>query len=65
MYFSHLVLCDRREGQSSQERYEQQLAEVRLMDQLGYWACWFAEHHFAGGQESAPQARTPIGFGVF
>lgn len=48
MYFSHLVLCDRREGQSSQERYEEQLAEVRLMDQLGYWACWFAEHHFAG-----------------
>jgi len=48
MYFSQLVLCDRREGQSSQERYEQQLAEVRLMDQLGYWACWFAEHHFAG-----------------
>ena len=48
MHFSHLVLCDRREGQSSQERYEQQLAEVRLMDQLGYWACWFAEHHFAG-----------------
>lgn len=47
-YFSQLVLCDRREGQSSQERYEQQLAEVRLMDQLGYWACWFAEHHFAG-----------------
>ena len=46
MYFSHLVLCDRREGQSSQERYEQQLAEVRLLDQLGYWACWFAEHHF-------------------
>jgi hypothetical protein len=35
MHFSHLVLCDRREGQSSQERYEQQLAEVRLMDQLG------------------------------
>ena len=48
MYFSHLVLCDRREGQSSRERYEEQLAEVRLMDQLGYWACWFAEHHFAG-----------------
>ena len=47
-YFSQLVLCDRREGHSSQERYEQQLAEVRLMDQLGYWACWFAEHHFAG-----------------
>ena len=18
------------------------------MDELGYWACWFAEHHFAG-----------------
>jgi alkanesulfonate monooxygenase SsuD/methylene tetrahydromethanopterin reductase-like flavin-dependent oxidoreductase (luciferase family) len=48
MHFSHLVLCDRREGQSSRDRYEQQLAEIRLMDELGYWACWFAEHHFAG-----------------
>ena len=37
MYFSHLMLCDRREGLSSQERYEQQLAEVRLLDELGYW----------------------------
>jgi hypothetical protein len=26
MRFSQLVLCDRREGQSSQERYEQLLA---------------------------------------
>src|SRR5207302_3643537 len=48
MYFSHLMLCDRREGLASQERYEQQLAEVRLLDQLGYWCCWFAEHHFSG-----------------
>ena len=48
MYFSHLMLCDRREGLSSQERYEQQLAEVRLLDELGYWCCWFAEHHFSG-----------------
>jgi alkanesulfonate monooxygenase SsuD/methylene tetrahydromethanopterin reductase-like flavin-dependent oxidoreductase (luciferase family) len=48
MYFSHLMLCDRREGLSSQERYDQQLEEVRLMEELGYWCCWFAEHHFAG-----------------
>jgi len=48
MYFSHLMLCDRREGLSSQECYEQQLEEVRLMEELGYWCCWFAEHHFAG-----------------
>jgi len=48
MHFSHLMLCDRREGLSSQERYEQQLEEVRLLDQLGYWCCWFAEHHFSG-----------------
>jgi alkanesulfonate monooxygenase SsuD/methylene tetrahydromethanopterin reductase-like flavin-dependent oxidoreductase (luciferase family) len=48
MYFSHLMLCDRREGLSSQERYEQQLAEVRLLEELPYWCCWFAEHHFAG-----------------
>jgi alkanesulfonate monooxygenase SsuD/methylene tetrahydromethanopterin reductase-like flavin-dependent oxidoreductase (luciferase family) len=48
MYFSHLMLCDRREGLSSQERYEQQLAEVRLLEELGYWCCWFAEHHFSG-----------------
>ena len=34
MYFSHLMLCDHREGISSQERYEQQLAEVRLLDEL-------------------------------
>jgi len=26
------MLCDRREGLSSQERYEQQLAEVRLLE---------------------------------
>jgi luciferase-like monooxygenase len=48
MYFSHLMLCDRREGLSSQARYEQQLEEVRLLEALGYWCCWFAEHHFAG-----------------
>jgi alkanesulfonate monooxygenase SsuD/methylene tetrahydromethanopterin reductase-like flavin-dependent oxidoreductase (luciferase family) len=48
VYFSHLMLCDRREGLSSQERYEQQLAEVRLLEELGYWGCWFAEHHFSG-----------------
>jgi alkanesulfonate monooxygenase SsuD/methylene tetrahydromethanopterin reductase-like flavin-dependent oxidoreductase (luciferase family) len=48
MYFSHLMLCDRREGLSSQERYKQQLEEVRLLEALGYWGCWFAEHHFAG-----------------
>ena len=48
MYFSHLMLCDRREGLSSQARYEQQLEEVRLLETLGYWGCWFAEHHFAG-----------------
>jgi alkanesulfonate monooxygenase SsuD/methylene tetrahydromethanopterin reductase-like flavin-dependent oxidoreductase (luciferase family) len=48
MYFSHLMLCDRREGLSSQERYEQQLEEVRLLEALGYWCCWFAEHHFSG-----------------
>jgi len=30
------MLCDRREGLSSQERYEQQLAEVRLLEELGY-----------------------------
>ncbi len=48
MYFSHLMLCDRREGLSSQERYEQQLEEVRLLEELGYWCCWFAEHHFSG-----------------
>jgi alkanesulfonate monooxygenase SsuD/methylene tetrahydromethanopterin reductase-like flavin-dependent oxidoreductase (luciferase family) len=48
MYFSHLMLCDRREGLSSQERYEQQLEEVRLLEALHYWCCWFAEHHFAG-----------------
>jgi alkanesulfonate monooxygenase SsuD/methylene tetrahydromethanopterin reductase-like flavin-dependent oxidoreductase (luciferase family) len=42
------MLCDQREGLSSQERYEQQLEEVQLMEELGYWCCWFAEHHFAG-----------------
>jgi alkanesulfonate monooxygenase SsuD/methylene tetrahydromethanopterin reductase-like flavin-dependent oxidoreductase (luciferase family) len=48
VYFSHLMLCDRREGLSSQERYEQLIEEVRLLEELGYWCCWFAEHHFAG-----------------
>ncbi len=28
MYFSHLMLCDRREGLSSQERYEQALQVI-------------------------------------
>ncbi len=46
--FSHLMLCDRRQAFSSQQRYEQQLEEVRLLDQLGYEAVWFAEHHFSG-----------------
>jgi hypothetical protein len=36
MYYSHLMLCDRGEGLSSQERYEQQLEEVQLMEELGY-----------------------------
>lgn len=34
MYFSHLMLCDRREGLSSQERYEQALRVVtQALDQ--------------------------------
>ena len=48
MQFGHLMLCDQREGISSQVRYEQMMEEVRLMDRLGYWSVWFAEHHFDG-----------------
>src|SRR5438034_5796787 len=48
VYFSHLMLCDRRQGISSQQRYEQQIEEARLLDALGFHAAWFAEHHFAG-----------------
>ena len=48
MYFSQLCLTDRRPEQPDQLRFEQLLEEVRLLEQLGYWAVWFAEHHFAG-----------------
>lgn len=48
MQFGHLMLCDQREGVSSQVRYEQMMEEVRLMDRLGYGSVWFAEHHFDG-----------------
>jgi alkanesulfonate monooxygenase SsuD/methylene tetrahydromethanopterin reductase-like flavin-dependent oxidoreductase (luciferase family) len=48
MYFSQLCLVDRRPEQPDQLRLRQQMEEVRLLDQLGYWAVWFAEHHFAG-----------------
>ncbi len=48
MRFGHLMLCDQRQGISSQDRYEQMMEEVRLMDRLGYWSVWFAEHHFDG-----------------
>ena len=48
MQFGHLMLCDQREGVSSQVRYEQMMEEIRLMDRLGYWSIWFAEHHFDG-----------------
>ena len=48
MRFGQLMLCDRREGVSSQLRYEQLMEEVVLMDNLGYWSVWFAEHHFDG-----------------
>jgi alkanesulfonate monooxygenase SsuD/methylene tetrahydromethanopterin reductase-like flavin-dependent oxidoreductase (luciferase family) len=61
MYFSHLMLCDRREGLSSQERYEQQLAEVRLLEKLGYWCCWFAEQ--AAMVDCLSHGRLELGFG--
>lgn len=48
MRFGHLMLCDQREGQPPQRRYEEMMEEVRLMDELGYWSVWFAEHHFDG-----------------
>ncbi|HIB12480.1 MAG TPA: LLM class flavin-dependent oxidoreductase [Dehalococcoidia bacterium] len=48
MQFGHLMLCDQREGISSQVRYQQMMDEVRLMDSLGYQSVWFAEHHFDG-----------------
>ena len=48
MRLGHLMLCDQREGQSPQKRYEEMMEEVRLMDELGYWSVWFAEHHFDG-----------------
>ena len=48
VYFSQLMLGDRRESISSQERYEQLLEEVRLLDELSYDTVWFAEHHFSG-----------------
>ena len=48
MRFGHLMLCDQREGEPPQRRYEEMMEEVRLMDELGYWSVWFAEHHFDG-----------------
>ena len=43
MRFGHLMLCDQREGEPPQRRYEEMMEEVRLMDELGYWSVWFAE----------------------
>ena len=48
MRFGHLMLCDQRQGIQPRQRYEQLMEEVRLMDRLGYWSVWFAEHHFDG-----------------
>ncbi len=48
MRFGHLMLCDQRQGICPQVRYGQMMEEVRLMDKLGYWSVWFAEHHFDG-----------------
>jgi alkanesulfonate monooxygenase SsuD/methylene tetrahydromethanopterin reductase-like flavin-dependent oxidoreductase (luciferase family) len=48
MYFSHLCLVDRRPEIPDHVRIQQQLEEVRLLDELGYWAVWFGEHHFVG-----------------
>ena len=48
MRFSQLCLVDRRPEIPDHVRYEQQMAEVRLLEELGYWSVWFAEHHFVG-----------------
>src|SRR5919197_1387160 len=48
MYFSHLCLVDRRPELPDRVRYDQQMEEVRLLEDLGYWAIWFGEHHFIG-----------------
>ena len=48
MYFSQLCLVDRRRELPDHLRYEQQMEELRLLDELGYWAVWFGEHHFIG-----------------
>lgn len=48
MYFSQLCLVDRRPELPDHVRFEQQMEEVRLLEALGYWAVWFAEHHFIG-----------------
>jgi alkanesulfonate monooxygenase SsuD/methylene tetrahydromethanopterin reductase-like flavin-dependent oxidoreductase (luciferase family) len=48
MRFSQLCLVDRRPELSDGVRFQQQMEEVRLLDELGYWAVWFGEHHFVG-----------------
>jgi alkanesulfonate monooxygenase SsuD/methylene tetrahydromethanopterin reductase-like flavin-dependent oxidoreductase (luciferase family) len=48
VHFSQLLLCDRREDKTGQERYEQLLEEIRLLESLDYDTAWFAEHHFSG-----------------
>src|SRR5690349_564753 len=48
VYFSQLLLCDRRENRTSQERYDELMEEIRELDSLSFEAVWFAEHHFAG-----------------
>ncbi len=48
IHFSHLFLCTQREGESFAQRFEEQLEEVRLIEELGYECAWFGEHHFAG-----------------
>ena len=48
MYFSQLCLVDRRPSLADHVRFEQQMEEIRLLEDLGYWAVWFGEHHFIG-----------------
>lgn len=48
MFFSQLCLVDRRRDIPDHVRVEQQMEEVRLLEELGYWSVWFGEHHFAG-----------------
>jgi alkanesulfonate monooxygenase SsuD/methylene tetrahydromethanopterin reductase-like flavin-dependent oxidoreductase (luciferase family) len=45
--FSAFFLCTRPDGGPAERIYSETLEHVKIADELGYDATWFAEHHFS------------------